>query len=191
MYAFRSRRSRRSGGRLSYEDHLRDRSRIYEEELRSENFVVVDLDPARTLRFLGEREILFYPQATVDALRNRRTAQLSFYRSCSDRTLDLHRNPYLDWMRTHHPNGGWHRARSDSERVEICIRHRDLFVSIEKNGIEMPLRILQEKHFHLRDVARAADGGNRLQIAMVLGISRVPNLIRRDLIAEAQAHGLI
>jgi hypothetical protein len=55
----------------------------------------------------------------------------------------------------------------------------------------MPLRILQEKHFHLRDVARAADGGNRLQIAMVLGISRVPNLIRRDLIAEAQAHGLI
>jgi len=153
--------------------------------------VVVQIDPALTLGFLGRREMLFYPQATIDELRNRRSAQFAFYRSCEDRTLDLHDNAYLDWMRIHHSRGSWHGARSDPARVAICERHRDLFLDIESKGIEMPLRILQEKHFRLSQVERAADGGNRLQIALVLDLPRVPNLLRRDLVTEARAHGLL
>lgn len=75
--------------------------------------------------------------------------------------------------------------------MAICERHRDLFFDIEQKGVKVPLRILQEKHCRGSDLSRAADAGNRLQIAAVLGLPSVPNQIRRDLVEEAQSHGLL
>ena len=125
----------------------------------------------------------------AERLKERRAASLAFYESCMDGSVDLERNPLIDWMQRYHPKG-WHGASSPQERVELCGRFRDLFDDIRESGIREPMRLLEPALFGQHKWHNFHDGTNRVCIAICLNLSSVPCLVHPSHRQEISRLGL-
>jgi len=130
----------------------------------------IQVHPETVLRFRNSR-------LNSDAEAHERyPAAIEFYRSCLKGEVDYASNPLLTWMDRRYPNG-WHGASTAEARIELCQRFHRLFTGIREEGVRQPVRLLEPSLFGRSKWFSFHDGGNRMAIAIVLGLESIPCLV--------------
>jgi hypothetical protein len=132
--------------------------------------MLIHAPPDALLHFRASR---LSPDAEI---HERRSASLEFYRRCINGDVDYAANSLLAWMNRVYPDG-WHGASSAEERIELCRRFHQLLKSIEAEGVQQPVRMLEPSLFGESRWLSFHDGGNRTWIASSLGLERIPCLV--------------